>query len=490
MSEGDPQTPNAAGAKGPTAPGEEDEDRQELRLAVVMTGGVSLAVWMGGVTHEINRLLRGDHAAYGEVLDLTLSRAQVDVISGTSAGGLNGALLATAIAYDSDLEDLRRVWLEEGDLDKLLRDPLEVDPPSLLRGDAVFLPEIETALKALRAHGRSRNETTSPTERPVEFVATVSLLEGRERGLADDFGTVLRDRDHRAELSFSRGGLGLQKEEDEIHDDFASTERLERLAYAARASASFPVAFEPRFLRVEHGDDRPDNMRDPANFPESRWGVDGGVLVNKPLAPALRAVLRRSVREQVRRVLLYIVPDPGEELQVSEDQDRPPSAREVLLDSLTALPRNESIVDDLNELEAHNERARHRRRQRALLPTLGLQAAASRLTEAYQRVRAERAADRLLFEVATALPVGQRDAGGGEAGLWERDVLRRALVRCVAEGAARLPPPDGPPEGAFSEPAAAEREAPSSICFGGASCSPRQTRPTPIGARFATVGRS
>ena len=43
------------------------EDREELRLALIMTGGVSLAVWMGGVVTEINRLLRGE-SVYGELL--------------------------------------------------------------------------------------------------------------------------------------------------------------------------------------------------------------------------------------------------------------------------------------------------------------------------------------------------------------------------------------------------------------------------------------
>jgi len=30
----------------------------ELRLALVLNGGVSLAVWMGGVAFELNRLVR------------------------------------------------------------------------------------------------------------------------------------------------------------------------------------------------------------------------------------------------------------------------------------------------------------------------------------------------------------------------------------------------------------------------------------------------
>jgi hypothetical protein len=34
--------------------------RQELCIALVMTGGVSLCVWMGGVARELDRLLRRD----------------------------------------------------------------------------------------------------------------------------------------------------------------------------------------------------------------------------------------------------------------------------------------------------------------------------------------------------------------------------------------------------------------------------------------------
>jgi hypothetical protein len=65
-----------------------EEDRQELRFAAVMTGGVSLAVWRGGAAHELNRVVRGGPGAYRQLLDLTGTRARVDVIAGTSAGGI------------------------------------------------------------------------------------------------------------------------------------------------------------------------------------------------------------------------------------------------------------------------------------------------------------------------------------------------------------------------------------------------------------------
>jgi predicted acylesterase/phospholipase RssA len=77
---------------------------EEVRFAVVLNGGVSLAIWMGGVAREIDRLTRarpGDGSVYGEVLALVQARARADVIAGTSAGGINGAFLALGQAYEN-----------------------------------------------------------------------------------------------------------------------------------------------------------------------------------------------------------------------------------------------------------------------------------------------------------------------------------------------------------------------------------------------------
>jgi hypothetical protein len=40
---------------------------EDVRLALVMNGGVSLAIWIGGVTHEIDRLRRAGYAALREL---------------------------------------------------------------------------------------------------------------------------------------------------------------------------------------------------------------------------------------------------------------------------------------------------------------------------------------------------------------------------------------------------------------------------------------
>ncbi|HEY8199716.1 MAG TPA: patatin-like phospholipase family protein, partial [Actinomycetota bacterium] len=99
---------------------------QELRFALALNGGVSLAVWMGGVVMECNRIVLQDplrrekapggpvpaSGAYGELLKLTRTTPRFDVIAGASAGGLNGALLAAAMVYQRDLASVRDLWLE------------------------------------------------------------------------------------------------------------------------------------------------------------------------------------------------------------------------------------------------------------------------------------------------------------------------------------------------------------------------------------------
>ena len=86
-----------------------------------MTGGVSLAIWMGGIAAEIDQLVRArdaaqeDHPSRGsieELLDLAGYEPRVDVVSGTSAGGVNGALLAAGSGAAQSLDGLRNLSVD------------------------------------------------------------------------------------------------------------------------------------------------------------------------------------------------------------------------------------------------------------------------------------------------------------------------------------------------------------------------------------------
>ncbi len=182
--------PNAAAAN--------DYRAQELRIALVMNGGVSLAVWIGGVTQEINRLVCGD-TVYGRLSKALCLRPRVDIISGTSAGGINGALLALAMSQGKSLEPLRNIWLEKGDILTLLRQSTQNDPPSLLDG-GYFYKAMAESFQAIRDQPGKGLQPTSVV--PIELTLTTTVLCGEVRDFPDDMGSVIRDVTHRGLIAY------------------------------------------------------------------------------------------------------------------------------------------------------------------------------------------------------------------------------------------------------------------------------------------------
>ena len=113
--------------------------QKELRLALVCYGGVSLAVYMHGVTKEIWHLARasrdfhsddaqssGVEGVYRRLLSHIEHEQQLrlrvlpDVITGASAGGINAVFLADAVHSGHSLEPLTELWLRKADIDELI----------------------------------------------------------------------------------------------------------------------------------------------------------------------------------------------------------------------------------------------------------------------------------------------------------------------------------------------------------------------------------
>jgi patatin-related protein len=412
------------------------EEFEELRIALVMNGGVSLAVWIGGVANEINGVARGE-GVYGRLLALAASIARVDVISGTSAGGINGALLGLAQVYGADLAPLRAVWLDRGSFDQLLRSPHERDPESLLRGNEYFFKQLREAFRKVKGSRVARRAE----QVPIELTLTATLLHGQPNRIPDDFGTVIADVTHRGRFEFRRGpdvpppdpSTGLPR------DPFAD-ERIDRwLALAARATASFPVAFEPVFCPVK-ADKLPPlegflDMHGLVNFGTSRFLLDGGILDNKPLESAINAVFRQRASGDVRRVLCYVVPFPGETAAEPADEfDKPPTLGEVAVASLVTLPRVESISAQLEAIVEHNRLVRRKRQTRVALAAEvkweGVRPIAERLFQVYRRRRLESAADYIVVEVARGFM--QESGPGAPLGRRRREWLSSFLVAPAA----------------------------------------------------------
>lgn len=400
-------------------------ERRELRLAPVMTGGTSLAVWMGGVTAEIYRLLtarrhRSDDrlsTIYRELLDLTHTTPVVDVVTGTSAGGLNSTLLGAAWMIDLPVEEfanVREVWLDTGDLARLLRSPNASDPESLLRGDDYFAAEIRKELERWRTGAGN-----GPVDgRVLDLFITVTTIHGDPRFAFDDFGQRIGEQRYNHSLRFR-------------HDHFASDDWPAKLAVASRTSASIPFVFEPSYLRV----DRDDGTRTPAaegrrpgpdlsahaSFGSSKWAVDGGVVVNLPLGEAIDRIFEQPASGELRRVILYIKPTPTLPADSSDDD---PGTRPSILDSVMTVvsaPRAEGVVGDIEVIRAHNRRVHRQRAARVAMlrsPTyLGgaepgpdgrtptpLVDAAVESFESYLQLRALGSVSNMMDRVGRALP--------------------------------------------------------------------------------------
>ncbi|WP_321395682.1 patatin-like protein [Emcibacter sp.] len=127
---------------------------KELRFALVCFGGISLAIYIHGVTKEILKLARASKAyhfspdpnaeskqtyiypneevtdvvdtelVYFDILksfapDLDL-RIIIDTIAGASAGGMNSIFLGRGLAHDLNMDHLRDHWLHEADVSRLV----------------------------------------------------------------------------------------------------------------------------------------------------------------------------------------------------------------------------------------------------------------------------------------------------------------------------------------------------------------------------------
>lgn len=396
------------------APSDEPEYAKEVRLAIVMYGGVSLAIYINGIAQELLRLVRstarkqtadlsGTERIYRKVsylLDdehmtieqlekasadtstLPPTRFVVDILSGTSAGGINAIFLAKALANGQDMEELKNLWVTEGDIETLINDrrsiekPLELqDPPtSLLNSERMYFK----LLKAFEGMDQSvppRKETDqSPFVNELDLFVTSTDLQGvvLPIRLSDD---LVYERRHRNVMRFIYSERKISGEE--TRNDFLAKYNP-FLAFAARCTSSFPFAFEPMCLTDIEGILKKLNNyktngdcsaasplwqrfyrdyldpRGVSSVPFHRRAFgDGGYLDNKPFSYATEALMNRNADVPVDRKLIYIEPSP-EHPEDDVERDRKPDAVENVMSALLTLPRYETIREDLERVQERN----------------------------------------------------------------------------------------------------------------------------------------
>ena len=276
---------------------------KEIRLALVCYGGVSLAVYMHGITKEVWKLLRastarasGDDYArlpggctekvygdllseIGEFLDL---RVLVDIVAGASAGGINGIQLAHAVAGGHDMDALRDLWLVNADIDKLLDPEAASDRwskwwamPLIWWASGRRLDSMEANVDpAARAEVRAKlsrfirsrwfappfsglvftrflydamlameagpaGPALIPASQPLDLFVTVTDFHGSPQHLLLHTPREIVETEHRLVISFH------SETGDGAADELRSLGHRAELTLAMRATASFPGAFPP-----------------------------------------------------------------------------------------------------------------------------------------------------------------------------------------------------------------------------------------------------
>ncbi len=366
---------------------------QSIRLATTMTGGVSLAIWMGGVARKINLLSqasdwrkknllpaqwRSDDETqkvlelYFKLIDLLDVTVDTDVLSGTSAGGINAALLGYCRAAHCDLGTLRGMWLDLGSLIDLLRNPTDAQIPSLMYGDQKLFNDLYKAIPTLTPC----KEESKPDRTPrTTVLITTTLINGETSRFTDSYGTLVQDINHRGLFTFT--------------EDSLNAETAPALALAGRSTASFPAAFEPGFVPFDQGtpatnlvQPRPAMSRY-ANITRAHWVADGGLLDNQPLDVMLERIFDRRASGPVRRVLLFVTPSAGP----SPETLPPPPVDELtaplgLVDGLLkdfGAAVSQSIASSLRAVHNHSDRIDARTESREQLAALANRLADPRL---------------------------------------------------------------------------------------------------------------
>ena len=330
-------------------------------------------------------------------------RVVVDIIAGASAGGINGTMLARALSHDLPIGKLRDLWLENADVSVLLAPEAKAnrwskaflkpliwgagktgvlgvdrevrDKLSLFVRSRWFKPPLsgarmaELMFDAVTALGAPRRPGASllPSGQRLDLIVMLTDYHGYQHLIQIHDPPLIRDREHHHVLRFScrRNGKGPEE------NDFALA-NAPALAFAARATSSFPGAFPPAQIRemdalVERrGAEWPGRAGFIArNFaahvqaeidPATASFIDGSVLNNRPFHEAIAAIHGRPAYRQVDRRLVYIDPDPAS--SAAPVRREAPGFFATLKGAMSDIPRNQPVTDELGWVFAFNDEVR------------------------------------------------------------------------------------------------------------------------------------
>jgi patatin-related protein len=321
-------------------------------------------------------------------------RVIVDIIAGASAGGINASMLARALSHDLPTLPLRDLWLDNADVTVLLAPEARARTWSkwILKPfiwgaavtgllDAVRDREVRQKLSlflrsrwfkppfhglgmaglmydAAVAMGEPKTPTASllPSGLGLDLFVTVTDYHGYRQLVQIHDPPLIYELEHRHVLHFKyRRPAGRAVESDFDLDNTPA------LAFAARATSSFPGAFPPAQivemdeLVASRGASWPRReefiLRNFERYlradidPAVAAFIDGAVLNNRPFREAISAIYSRSAYRDVDRRLVFIDANPAS--VASGTRSDLPGFFSTLKGALSDLPSTQPIANEL-----------------------------------------------------------------------------------------------------------------------------------------------
>lgn len=250
----------------------------ERRIALIIAGGVSLGSYEAGVIDELMYSLESLNNR--EEPNTDAHKYTIDVITGGSAGSMNGAMIARAMMYDytGRKENLFKAWVERIDVKGLLKPPIP--------GNAIFSSGVIDAISNDLLLDGVNNGTSPPVIAPANFAPpSLRLFFSLSNMNGIDYTQDYTPKDPPGFVSTMFSDMASF-----TVDRTTTWQQWRALAASAVASGNFPFAFRPRVL------ERPGSMYPGSTFEKNpdykRWRpafMDGGIFNNEPLREAIHA---------------------------------------------------------------------------------------------------------------------------------------------------------------------------------------------------------
>ena len=264
------------------------------RLAIVISGAVSLGAYEAGVLYEILRGIENHNTDPATSAD---ERIVIDVLSGASAGGMTAAITSHTLMFNAGAlakpydNSFYNPWVRDIDLLPLLKLGEDENPAFSMLSSSLIESMSRTYLGAPTTAHASRS-----IGRELRLGLAMSNLNGVDYGVKQQDGEVFEYT--RFQDEFIR----------KLDLDSRGAELWVPIRKAAVACGAFPFAFRVQELarqRAEYGPNFIDTGR-PLQFAYA----DGGIFQNEPLGLAKRLVNEVDNHLDVEsRFYLYVSPD-------------------------------------------------------------------------------------------------------------------------------------------------------------------------------------